>query len=219
MRTDPARVKTILSLLDRAYPNPRTELNHRNVFELLIATILSAQCTDERVNRVTPILFKRFPTTEKLARADLKEVEEIIRPTGFYKSKAKSIVGCAQAIVEKFGGEVPRTLEELVTLPGVWRKTANVVLGNCFGQPAIVVDTHVKRVAKRLELTDSEDPDQVEADLAEVLPKKQWTEVSHRMLLHGRYTCKAKTPLCTRCPLFEVCEAPEKYRALKKVKG
>ena len=216
MKTNPVRVKTILSLLDRAYPDPRTELNHRNAFELLIATILSAQCTDERVNRVTPVLFKRFPTPRKLARADLKEIEEIVRPTGFYKNKAKSIVGCARGIVEKFGSEVPGTMEELVALPGVWRKTANVVLGNCFGRPAIVVDTHVKRVAKRLGLTASEDPDNIEADLSEILPKERWTGASHQILLHGRYICKAKAPLCSRCPLFKVCEAPEKYKAIKE---
>jgi endonuclease-3 len=216
MRTDPQRVKTILLLLKSAYPNARTELAYRNPFELLIATILSAQCTDERVNRVTPALFKRFPTPRKLAEADLREIEEIIRPTGFYKSKARSIIGCAKAIAERFGGEVPRTLEELVTLPGVWRKTANVILGNCFGKPAIVVDTHVKRVARRLELSTSENPDRIEADLARIFPEAQWTKASHRVLLHGRYTCKAKSPLCTKCPLVGVCEAPEKFDVLRK---
>jgi endonuclease-3 len=216
MRTDSKRIESILEILERAFPDARTELAYKNPFELLVATILSAQCTDERVNRVTPILFKKFSTLQKLARADLKEVEKIVRPTGFYKSKAKSIVGCADAVVKKFGGEIPRTLEELVTLPGVWRKTANVILGNCFGRPAIVVDTHVKRVARRLEMTDSEDPDRVEEDLARVLPEARWTKISHQILLHGRYTCKAR-PLCTECPLVDLCRAPERAEVLRNV--
>lgn len=216
MQTDSKRVEAIVQRLEKANPEARTELVHKSPFELLVATILSAQCTDERVNRVTPILFKRFPDPEKLARADLREVEEIIRPTGFYKNKSKNIVGCARAVVEKFGGAVPRTLEELVALPGVWRKTANVVLGTCFGEPAIVVDTHVKRVAKRLGFTQSDDPDRIEADLARVLPRSRWTRISHQILLHGRYICRAR-PLCRACSLADLCRAPEKAEVLGKM--
>jgi len=210
MPTDSTRLQRILRLLERAYPEAQTELRHRNCFELLIATILSAQCTDERVNRVTPVLFDRYPTPERLAGAGPKQVEELIRSTGFFRAKTRSIIGCSQEIVKRFGGAVPRTLEELVTLPGVWRKTANVILGNCYQIPSIVVDTHVKRVSRRLGLAKKEDPDGIEAELAAILPKTSWTKVSHRLLLHGRYLCKARYPLCEQCPLLEVCEAPEK---------
>jgi len=171
----------------------------------LIATILSAQCTDQRVNQVTPALFRRYRTAEEYARADQAELERLIRPTGFFKSKAKSIIGCCRALVERFNGAVPDTMEALVTLPGVGRKTANVVLGNAFGKPAVVVDTHVKRVAQRLGLSASDDPDRIEEDLQRLLPPAEWTAGSQRLLLHGRYICVARAPKCRECDLYDFC--------------
>jgi endonuclease-3 len=191
-------------------PEAKVELSHRSPFELLVATILSAQCTDQRVNQVTPVLFKRYKTPSELAGARLPELEEIIRSTGFFKSKAKNLVACAGAITTRFGGRVPDLMDDLVTLPGVGRKTANVVLGQAFGQPAIVVDTHVKRVSNRLKLTNSDDPVQIEQDLQQLLLPSQWTDVSERLLLHGRYVCVARKPLCMRCPIFDDCDAKEK---------
>ncbi|HEU4685933.1 MAG TPA: endonuclease III [Nitrospira sp.] len=199
------RLGRIAAALAKAIPQARMELRSRSPWELLVATILSAQCTDERVNQVTPALFRRFPTPAALGKARLPEVEELIRPTGFFKSKAKNIVAAAQAVSDRFHGAVPATMEELVTLPGVGRKTANVLLGNAFGKPAVVVDTHVKRVANRLGLTTSEDPDQIERDLQQLLPESQWTAVSQRLLLHGRYTCTARNPQCHRCPIYADC--------------
>jgi len=181
------------------------ELDHRSPWELLIATILSAQCTDERVNKVTPALFRRYPAPKELAKARLSDVEELIRSTGFFKSKAKNIVACSQALTERFNGIVPDSLDELVTLPGVGRKTANVVIGNAFEKPAVIVDTHVKRVAHRLDLTKSEDPDRIESDLQQVLPSSQWTTVSQQLLLHGRYVCTARSPQCRKCPIYSLC--------------
>ncbi len=186
------------------------ELNHRSPWELLMATILSAQCTDQRVNQVTPNLFSRYPKAGDLAVAKVSDVEQIIKSTGFYKSKARNILACSQAVVSRHGGAVPQTMEELVVLPGVGRKTANVVLGNAFGRPAIVVDTHVKRVANRLGLTRSDDPERIEEDLQQLLPPAQWTDVSQRLLLHGRYTCLARIPQCARCAIYEWCVAKEK---------
>jgi len=175
-----------------------------------VATILSAQCTDQRVNQVTPVLFKRYKTPSELGKARPAELEQIIRSTGFFKSKAKNLVACAHAITTRFGERVPDRMEDLVTLPGVGRKTANVLLGQAFGQPAIVVDTHVKRVSNRLRLTTSDDPDQIEQDLQQLLPASQWTSVSQRLLLHGRYICVARKPLCGRCPIYDDCDAKEK---------
>jgi len=186
------------------------ELDHRSPWELLVATILSAQCTDQRVNQVTPSLFRRYRQPAALAAAHLPEVEEIIRSTGFFKNKAKHLVACGKAVTERFGEQVPHTMEELITLPGVGRKTANVILGNAFGQPGIVVDTHVKRVAKRLGLTRSDNPDLVEQDLQQLLPKSQWTPVSQRLLLHGRYVCLARKPRCSACPIYRHCFWKEK---------
>jgi endonuclease-3 len=191
-------------------PEAKVELSHRSPWELLVATILSAQCTDQRVNQVTPVLFTRYKTPADLAKARLPQLEQIIRSTGFYKSKAKNLVACAHAITAQFGGRVPDRMEDLVTLPGVGRKTANVLLGQAFGQPAIVVDTHVKRVANRLRLTNSDDPVQIEQDLQQLLPTSQWTGVSQRLLLHGRYICVARKPLCSRCPIYDDCDAKEK---------
>lgn len=191
-------------------PEAKVELSHRSPWELLVATILSAQCTDERVNQVTPALFERYKTPSDLAHAKLPELEAIIRSTGFFKSKAKSLVACGFAVSGRFGGRVPERMEELVTLPGVGRKTANVLLGQAFGQPAVVVDTHVKRVSNRLKLTASDDPVQIEQDLQQLLPASQWTGVSQRLLLHGRYVCVARKPLCSRCPIYDDCDAKEK---------
>jgi endonuclease III len=191
-------------------PEAKVELSHRSPWELLVATILSAQCTDQRVNQVTPVLFKRYKTPSELAKARLPELEQIIRSTGFFKTKAKNLVACAHAITTQFGERVPDRMEDLVTLPGVGRKTANVLLGQAFGQPAIVVDTHVKRVSNRLRLTTSDDPDQIEQDLQRLLPASQWTGVSERLLLHGRYICVARKPLCGRCPIYDDCDAKEK---------
>jgi endonuclease III len=182
------------------------ELTHRSPWELLIATILSAQCTDQRVNQVTPTLFVRYPTPEDLATARSIELESIIRSTGFYKSKAKNLIGCAQAISTRFNGRVPDTMEELTTIPGVGRKTANVLLGAAFGKPALVVDTHVKRVAFRLAFTRSDNPDQIERDLQQLYHRDEWTAVSQRLLLHGRYTCLARKPRCSYCPIYDECE-------------
>ncbi|HLZ35211.1 MAG TPA: endonuclease III [Nitrospira sp.] len=199
------RLQKIADSLKRAMPSPKMELDHRSPWELLVATILSAQCTDQRVNQVTPILFRHYRTVTDLGKARLPEVEEIIRPTGFFKSKAKNIVACSQAIAKRFQGKVPATMEELVALPGVGRKTANVVLGNAFEKPAVVVDTHVKRVANRLGLTTSDDPERIEEDLQQLLPPSQWTDVSQRLLLHGRYRCTARAPQCKGCPIHSLC--------------
>jgi len=204
------RLGKIAEALDRAMPTAQMELDHRTPWELLIATILSAQCTDERVKRVTPALFKRYPTSAELGRAQQREVEEVIRSTGFFKSKAKNIIACGRAVEEKFHGKVPDTMEELVGLPGVGRKTANVLLGNAFGKPAIVVDTHVKRVANRLGLTNSDDPTRIEQDLQQRIPPARWTAVSQRLLLHGRYICTARRPQCQRCPIYAHCTWKQK---------
>ena len=199
------RVVRILLKLHQAMPNAKVELDHRNPLELLMATILSAQCTDQRVNQVTPALFRRYRHAADYATANPSELEAIIMPTGFFKSKTRSLIGTGKILLERFGGKVPQTMEELVQLPGVGRKTANVLLGNCFGQPAVVVDTHVRRVAHRLGLTASEDPDVIEQDLQRVMPMDQWTSGSERLLLHGRYVCVAKRPKCEQCPIYSDC--------------
>ena len=204
------RAQSIARTLLASMPEARVELSHRSPWELLVATILSAQCTDERVNQVTPALFKRYKTPSDLAKANLPELEGIIRSTGFFKSKAKNLVACGHAVSTRFDGRVPDRMEDLVTLPGVGRKTANVLLGQAFGQPAVVVDTHVKRVSNRLKLTTSDDPVEIEQDLQQLLPPSQWTGVSQRLLLHGRYVCVARKPLCSRCPIYEDCDAKEK---------
>lgn len=205
-RSRPDRPAQIARLLRQAIPVARVELTHRSPWELLVATILSAQCTDQRVNQVTPALFKRYPAPRDMAQAKPAELEALIRPTGFYKSKAKSLIGCGLAVAERFQGQVPASMEELTSIPGVGRKTANVILGTAFGKPAVVVDTHVKRVANRLALTRSDDPEQIERDLQRTFPEDQWTEVSQRLLLHGRYTCLARTPRCAACPVYDQCE-------------
>ncbi|MEK7235783.1 MAG: endonuclease III [Nitrospirota bacterium] len=204
------RLRAITKTLQRTMQNPKMELDHRSPWELLVATILSAQCTDQRVNQVTPPLYRRYRRPAELAAADLPELEQLIRSTGFFKSKAKHLVACGKAVTERFNEQVPQTMEELITLPGVGRKTANVMLGTAFGQPSIVVDTHVKRVAKRLGLTRSDNPDRIEQDLQQLIPKPQWTAVSQRLLLHGRYICLARKPQCHACPVYRHCPWKEK---------
>jgi endonuclease-3 len=203
-------MQQIAQVLQKSLPAAKVELDHRSPWELLVATILSAQCTDQRVNQVTPELFRRYKTPADLAKAKPSDVEHIIRSTGFFKSKAKNIIGCSHVVTERFGEKVPDTMEQLVTLPGVGRKTANVLLGQAFDKPAIVVDTHVKRVSKRLALSKSDDPDQIEKDLQQLLPTSQWTGVSQRLLLHGRYVCLARKPQCSRCPIYQLCSSKEK---------
>lgn len=200
------RVEEVLRRLDEQYGSDmRTYLDHRDAFELLIATILSAQCTDKRVNMVTPSLFAKYPTVHDFAIANVKELEEDIHSIGFYHSKAKNIIGCAQKLESDFGGEVPRSLDELVSLPGVGRKTANVIRGNIFGDPSIVVDTHVKRISKRLKFTDSDDPVVVEQDLMKILPKENWIRYNIQIIYLGRTICKAPTPRCDECFLCDIC--------------
>ncbi len=201
----PARVRAVLAILDRLYPRASCTLDHQDALQLLVATILSAQCTDERVNQVTPGLFDRYPDAAALATADPDELMEIIRPTGFFRNKAKSIQGAARALVERHGGRVPGRLEDLVELPGVGRKTANVVLGDAFGVPGITVDTHVGRVARRLGFTDLEDPVKVEFALMEIVPQPRWTLFSHQVILHGRQVCQARRPRCPQCDLLPHC--------------
>lgn len=201
-----ARAVRILRVLVRTNVMGRIELDFRTPFELLVATILSAQCTDQRVNQVTPALFRRFPRPATLAKANPREVEKIIRSTGFYRAKAKNLIACARVLAERYGGEIPHTMEALTSLPGVGRKTANVVLGNAFGQPGVIVDTHVTRVANRLRFTRSGDPIRIENDLQQLIPLKQWTTGSQTLLLHGRYVCVARTPKCNMCSIYEECD-------------
>jgi endonuclease-3 len=202
---DPAHVQALLGLLEQAYPDATTALHHDNALQLLIATILSAQCTDERVNQVTPALFARYPDAAAFARASRADLEGMVRSTGFYRNKAKSIQTCCADLVTRHSGEVPRTLEELTALPGVGRKTANVVLGNAFGIPGIVVDTHVARLAKRLGLTREGDPVKIEFALMPIVPRERWSVFSHWLILHGRRVCVARKPRCSICPLAPHC--------------
>ena len=207
-----ARARKILARLERAYPRATIALHFKNPLELLVATILAAQCTDERVNQVTASLFKKYRTAEDYAEANAAAFEEEIRSTGFYRAKARSIIGAARRLVE-MGGTVPQTLEELVQLPGVGRKTANGGLGNAYGEQAIAVDTHVFRVSQRLGLAKSMNPDEVEAQLREMLPKSQWTRSCHLFQAHGRTTCDARRPDCPRCPIRALCPWPGKAPA------
>ena len=207
------RGRKILSLLERAYPDARIALDFTTPLELLVATILSAQCTDERVNMVTPALFHTYRSASDYARVKPETLEQAIHSTGFFRAKARSIVGMAQALVDQHGGEVPREREALVKLPGVGLKTANVVLGNAFGEPAIAVDTHVFRVSQRLGLAKSEDSVEIHDQLCEVLPQKSWTRASHLFQAHGRRTCAARKPARPVCPVRALCPWPEKTRA------
>jgi endonuclease-3 len=208
---DPRRMKELLRRLRAAYPHAECALLHRNPWELLVATILSAQCTDARVNMVTPELFRKFPTPAAFAQASLPAIEEEIRSTGFYHNKAKSISGAARAITSQYGGKVPETMAELLPLPGVARKTANVVLGVAFGKAeGVVVDTHVFRLSHRLGLTQADDPKKVEEDLMRIIPRDRWIAFSHEMIHHGRRICIARKPRCVECPLETLCNAPDK---------
>ena len=200
------RAKTIFRRLHQAYPDARCALDHANPYQLLVATILSAQCTDARVNMVTPAFFARYPTPERLARASLGEVEELIRSTGFFRNKARSLVGMAQALVAQHRGEVPRSMEELQVLPGVGRKTANVILGNAYGiNEGITVDTHVTRLSRLLGLTRQDDPVRIEQDLMPLFPREDWALLSHLLITHGRQICIARRPRCTECVVADLC--------------
>lgn len=205
-----ANAKKITTLLLKKYPNPRTALNFSNPLELLVATILSAQCTDVRVNEVTKTLFKKYKNVKNYAGADLNAFENEIRSTGFYRNKAKMIIGCCQKLIKEFKGRVPSTIEELTTLPGVGRKTANVILGSAFGKQAIAVDTHVLRVSNRLGIAHSENPDKVEEELTKQIPQNKWTAFNLALILHGRETCTARKPRCGACVLYDECGWPEK---------
>jgi endonuclease-3 len=209
--TSPQRVAAILQKLDEAYPNVICALEHHTAFQLLISTILSAQCTDERVNQVTKTLFVKYRTPRDFAYANPAELEQDIRPTGFFRNKTKSIIGTSKKIVEEFGGEVPRTMEELLTLAGVARKTANVVLGTAYGiAVGVVVDTHVIRLSNRLDLSRNTDPKKIEQDLMQVIPQDKWILFSHQMIWHGRRVCQARKPRCAECNLENLCDAKDK---------
>ena len=207
----PERISAILDALRKTYPNVVCALNHRNAFELTIATILSAQTTDVRVNMVTPELFRLFPSPEALAKANPTALEQIIKSTGFFRNKTKSIIGASRVLIEKFGGKVPETMDEMLELPGVARKTANVVLGSWYGIPSgVVVDTHVLRLSRRLELTANTDPVTVEQDLEKVIPKDRWIQFSHELIHHGRQVCIARKPRCQDCTLEHLCNSADK---------
>jgi endonuclease-3 len=207
----PERVRQIIAGLDQLYPGGTCALTHRNAWELLVATILSAQCTDVRVNMVTPILFEKYPTVQDFAALEPEQLEPDIRSTGFFRNKSKSVVGAARKIVTDFGGKVPATMDELLSLPGVARKTANVVLGTWFKKnEGVVVDTHVTRISRRLELTKQEDARKIEEDLMQIIPRERWTDFSHEVIWHGRKLCVARTPKCADCALEKLCHAADK---------
>lgn len=208
---DPKRVRAILAKLDEAYPAATCALTHDNPFQLLVATILSAQCTDVRVNMVTPELFRKYPTPKHLAYANPRELEDEIRTTGFFRNKTKSLIGASKKLVDDFGGKVPQTMEEILTLPGVARKTANVVLGTGYGiASGVVVDTHVQRVTQRLDLTKNTDPKKIEQDLMNALPRDRWILFSHQIIWHGRKVCQARKPKCIECNLERICYSKDK---------
>ncbi len=200
------KIGPILQILDQYYPTAHCTLDFTNPLELLVATVLSAQCTDARVNQVTPALFRKYPSAAHYARASLEELEKDIYATGFFRQKAKSIQGICQVLVAQYRGEVPASLQELVKLPGIGRKTANVILGNAFGIPGIMVDTHLGRVAQRLGLTKERDPVKIEFDLMPLVPPERWTKFSHQLIWHGRQICAARKPRCLDCPLFPYCD-------------
>src|SRR3989338_5329427 len=205
-KNDPGRVREILQRLEKAYPDAKCALKHTNPFQLLVATILSAQCTDQRVNMVTPELFKKYPTPQDFAALRPEILEAEIRSTGFFRNKTKSILGASQKIVKEFGGKVPRTMEELLTLPGVARKTANVGLGTAFGGASgVVVGTHLHRIAQRLDLTKQKTPEKIEQDLMKLIPQDQWVDFAHEIIFHGRRCCNARKPNCPTCPVEDLC--------------
>lgn len=196
---------TVMDILEKTYPSAKAELDFTNPLELLVATILSAQCTDVRVNKTTPVLFEKYKTAKDYAEADLEELMEIIRPCGFYRTKANHLIGAGRVMEESFQGQVPRTMEEIITLPGVGRKTANVVLSNAFGVPGIAVDTHVFRVSNRIGLCDTDTPEKTEMALQKIIPKDRWSQSHHVLIFHGRRCCAARKPKCTVCPVSEQC--------------
>jgi len=204
------RIGKIIEILNNTYPHVKTQLNHATPFQLLTATILSAQCTDRQVNKVTETLFKTLKKPEDFIKIELSVLEDLIRSTGYYKNKAKNLKNCAKVLMEKYGGVVPDNLNDLVGLPGVGRKTANVVLGSAFGIPGIVVDTHVSRISHRLNLTKNKEPVKIEFDLMKIIPKEEWDGFSLRLIYFGRQYCRARNPLCKDCPLYDLCEYPEK---------
>ena len=209
--TDPKRVAAILAKLEEAYGNATCELKHENAFQLLISTILSAQCTERRVNQVAETLYKKYPDPKAFAYATPGELEQDIRPTGFFRNKTKSLMGASKAIIERFGGQVPRTMEEILTLPGVARKTANVVLGTAYGiASGVAVDTHVLRLSNRLNLSRNEDPKKVEQDLMKIIPQEKWIQFSHQLIWHGRRVCHARKPKCIECNMESLCYAKDK---------
>jgi endonuclease-3 len=204
------RADKIRKILEHVYPEVKTALFYKTPFQLLVATILSAQCTDKQVNQVTPILFKRLKTPADFATVHLKTIEKLIRPTGFFHNKAKSIKNCAKSILNHHNGQVPQTLDELIKLPGVGRKTANVVLGAAFGIPGVVVDTHVGRISNRLGLTENKNPVKIEYDLMDIIPRREWNDFCLRLIFFGRATCSARKPKCPQCPLKKLCPWPHK---------
>lgn len=207
---DKARSAKIQHILKTTYPDVKTQLRNANPFELLVATILSAQCTDKQVNHVTKDLFNRLKTPQDFASAPNETIEELIRSTGYFRNKAKNIKNCSKSLLEKYDGQVPQSLDELVKLPGVGRKTANVVLGSAFNIPGIVVDTHVTRISKRLGLTKSNNPVKIEYDLMEIIPREEWNVFSLQLIYFGRAICKARKPACPTCPLYDLCNFPDK---------
>lgn len=207
---DKARSVKIQRILKKTYPEVKTQLRHANPFQLLVATILSAQCTDKQVNSVTTDLFNHLKTPRDFASVSNEALEELIRPTGYFRNKAKNIKNCSKSLLEKYDGQVPQTLDELVKLPGVGRKTANVVLGSAFNIPGIVVDTHVARISKRLGLTKSNNPVKIEYDLMEIIPRENWNVFSLQLIYFGRAICKARNPLCPTCPIYDLCDFPDK---------
>lgn len=204
------RAGKIFDVIKKTYPEAECALNHSSAFQLLIATILAAQCTDVKVNEISPALFKKYPTPTAFAECDLEALEREIKPTGFFHNKAKNIKNCCLTLLDKFKGKVPKTMDELTSLPGVGRKTANVILGNFYGLPAIIVDTHVLRLSGRLGLSKETEPEKVEIDLQKLLPPEKWTDMSNCLVFHGRYCCNARKPNCAKCPIFELCTFTEK---------
>ena len=220
------RAKAIYRQLTKNYPNVRCELDYNSAFQLLVATVLSAQCTDKRVNQTTPALFKKYPNPKKMAKADLKDIQSLVKSTGFYRAKSKNIKGLSNKIMEDFDGDVPSNLDDLITLPGVGRKTANVVLGHAFGIPGITVDTHFGRLSRRFGWSKQNDPVKVEFEVGELIPEKEWTNLSQRMIWHGRRVCHSRKPACGACPLAKLCPSygigeidPIKAKRLVKVEA
>jgi endonuclease-3 len=212
MKTAEERIGEIITIMRKAYPSSRTALRHENPFQILVATILSAQCTDEKVNQITPSLFQKYPTPADFASADKDELEAEIRPTGFFRNKAKSIINASKKIVEDFGGVVPDNMEDLISLPGVARKTANIVLSSAFNKAeGIAVDTHVKRLSYRLGLSQEKDPDKIEKDLMQIVPKKYWLEFNYMLVNHGRKICQARKPLCPQCVVKQLCPSAQDF--------